>query len=175
MDIGVDTGDILSAVAISIEDKETNDSLHEKLAVLGAELVTETLIRIEKGEITAVKQDDNAATYAPMLNREEGEINWLKSAVEIERLIRGLNSRPGAYTYYHNRTLKIWAADPVPAHDESAAPGTITEILKDKIVIACGEGCLAVTELQLEGKKKMPARDFLLGCKITAGEVLSGK
>jgi len=172
MDIGVDTGDILLAASISIGDKETNDSLHEKLSDLGADLVAEVLNKIKKGEVTAEKQDDDAATYAPMLNREEGEIDWQKSAVEIERLIRGLNSRPGAYTYYHNKTLKIWAADPVPDRDKkNTKPGIIIEAAKDNIIIACGEGCLAITELQLEGKKRMPARAFLLGCKMTAGEI----
>ena len=173
MAMGIDTGDMLLAASIPIEAKETSDSLHDKLSVLGADLIIKALTKIEKGDLSATKQDNEASSLAPMLNRAESLIDWQMSALKIERLIRGLSSRPGAYTYYHEKTLKIWAADPIPARGEMAKPGTILEITKDSISVACGQDRLAITELQLEGKKKMPVRDFLLGYQMKTGEVLT--
>lgn len=173
MDQGVDTGDILFTKKIELEKCETSDSLHHKLSLLGAELIVEALVQIEKGEVNAIKQNHEEASHAPMISRDEGKIKWQTPAVKIERLIRGLHSRPGAYTDYHNKTLKIWAADSVSRQSETAKPGTIMDVTKDSIIVACGEGCLAITELQIEGKKKMSVRDFLLGYNISAGEMMS--
>jgi methionyl-tRNA formyltransferase len=173
MDAGIDTGDMLLVASLPIDAKETSDSLHERLSMLGAELIVETLAKIEKGGIIGIKQNDDAATYAPMIDREEGRIDWKMPAVFIERLVRGLNSRPGAYTYYQGKNLKIWAADSVSSRCENhSKPGTIIEATKAGIIVVCGEGSLSITELQLEGKKKMLVKDFLLGHKISVGEVL---
>jgi len=166
---GIDTGAMLLQASISIEAKETSDSLHVKLSNLGADLIVKALTQIERGEITATKQNDEVSTHAPMISREEAEINWQLSADSIERLIRGLNSRPGAYTYHDNKTLKIWAAEPIMQSVSNAKPGSIIEVTKDSIIVACGEGKLAITELQLEGKKKLVVRDFLLGYKVEVG------
>ena len=174
MAMGVDTGDMLLAASIPIAAKETSDSLHDKLAALGADLIIKTLQKMETGDITATKQNEEASSHAPMLRREESLIDWQMPAKRIERLVRGLNSRPGAYTYYQAKTLKILAADPVITPGEMAKPGTIMEVTKDSILVACGEGRLAITELQLEGKKKMPVPDFLRGHQMAAGEVLTG-
>ncbi|MCL2050152.1 MAG: methionyl-tRNA formyltransferase [Lachnospiraceae bacterium] len=170
MDEGIDTGDILLAGEMPIEAKETSDTLHEKLSFLGADLIVTALKLIEAGKITPTRQDNEASTHAKMLSKEESKIDFSKSAAEIERLIRGLSSRPGAYTYYRNKTLKIWAADWVNTKSADK-PGTIIEVTKDYLTASCGEGVLQITELQIEGKKKMPARDFLLGYKTTAGEI----
>lgn len=175
MDKGIDTGDMLLKSKITLAPKETSDTLHEKLSVLGSTLVTEALNKIEKGTIKRTKQNDADSSYAPMLKREEALINWEMPAAKIERLIRGLNSRPGAYTYYNNKTLKIWASDLEPGSGEDTQknpPGTITEITKNSIKIACGKGLLSITELQPEGKKKMQVKDFLLGNKVKTGELL---
>jgi len=160
---GIDTGAMLLQASIPIEAKETSDSLHIKLSNLGADLIVKALTQIEKGEIFATKQNDEVSTHAPMISREEAKINWQLSADSIERLIRGLNSRPGAYTYYNNKTLKIWAADPIISSATNEKPGTIIEVTKDSVFVACGEGRLVINELQIEGKKKMTTREFLLG------------
>jgi methionyl-tRNA formyltransferase len=172
MDKGLDTGDILLSAAIPIKEKETSETLHDRLATLGAQLVTVALTWIAKDDIIRVKQNEAYATYAPMLRREEGLIDWEKPAEQIERMVRGFYGRTGTYTHYHNQTIKIWAADVVAAPGQSAEiPGTITKVGKNSITVACGKGSLAITELQIEGKKRMPAREFLLGCKLYYGEV----
>ncbi|MCL2254864.1 MAG: methionyl-tRNA formyltransferase, partial [Lachnospiraceae bacterium] len=174
MDKGLDTGDILLTEAISLDEKEISDTLHEKLSELGAELIIKALAKIEKNEIIRIKQNDNDSSYAPMLGREEGLISWNRKAVEIERLIRGLNSKPGAYTYYNNKKMKICAADVIfPAGEEDKKFGTIISVTKSSIVVKCGEGALSITELQLEGKKKMSVKDFLLGYKIDIDVILA--
>jgi methionyl-tRNA formyltransferase len=176
MDKGLDTGDILLAAKIPIEVQDTGDSLRERLAQLGASLVTEALTKIEKGSIIRTKQDEAAVTYAPPLRREEGRIAWEGSALAIARQVRAFDSRPGAYTCYQGKTLKIWSAECLPpTAGRGQRPGTISEIQKDRLIVACGEGSLAVTELQLEGKKRMLVKDFLLGQRLVVGEVLHSK
>jgi methionyl-tRNA formyltransferase len=172
MNESLDTGDILLSAAIPIKEKETAESLHNRLAALGAQLIPAALTRIEKDDIIKVKQNEAYATYAPRLRREEGLIDWEKPAELIERMIRGYYGRIGAFTHYQNQTIKLWAADVVAAHGQSGEiPGTIIKVGKNSITVACGKGTLAITELQLEGKKRMTAREFLLGCKLYYGEV----
>ena len=164
---GVDTGDILSRVIVPIAEKETGESLFDKLMQAGAELLVETLPRIEQGTIVPVKQNEELATYAGKLEKNMGEIDWAKSAVEIERWIRGLNSWPSAYTHYKGKTLKIWEADVLPAKNEkTCSAGTVVGVLKDSFDVLTGDGILRVKSVQLEGKKRMPVKDFLLGYDI---------
>lgn len=164
---GVDTGDILSRVIVPIAEKETGESLFDKLMQAGAELLVETLPQIEQGTIVPVKQNEELATYAGKLEKNMGEIDWAKSAVEIERWIRGLNSWPSAYTHYKGKTLKIWEADVLPARNEKTCPsGTVVGVLKDSFDVLTGDGILRVKSVQLEGKKRMPVKDFLLGYDI---------
>lgn len=171
MDVGVDTGDMLAVREVVISQEETGGSLFDKLAVAGAELLVDTLPLIESGSITPVKQDENLATHAKMLSKEMGKIDFETSAVAIERLIRGCNPWPSAYTFYHGKQLKIWKAVP-EATKTTAACGEIVEVDKNSICVACGEGSLRITELQLEGKKRMSTHDFLLGVKVAVGEKL---
>jgi methionyl-tRNA formyltransferase len=172
MDKGLDTGDILLSAAIPIKEKETSESLHDRLSGLGAELITAALTRIEKDDIIRIKQNEAYATYAPMLRRAEGLIDWEKPAEQIERMVRGFYGRIGSYTHYQNHKIKIWAADVETAHSKSGEiPGTIIKVGKNSITVACGKGSLVITELQLEGKKRMAAKEFLLGCKLYYGEV----
>ena len=164
---GVDTGDILSRVKVPIAEKETGESLFDKLMLAGAELLVNTLPRIEQGTIVPEKQNEELATYAGKLEKNMGEIDWAKSAVEIERWIRGLNSWPSAYTHYKGKTLKIWEADVLPAKNEKTCPmGTVVEVFKDSFDVLTGDGILRVKSVQLEGKKRMPVKDFLLGYDI---------
>ena len=171
---GIDNGDILLQSTVEIDEKETGDSLHDKLAAEGAKLIVEALPKIEKGELTPVKQNDEESSYVKMLQKSIGEIDWNKSAVEIERMVRGLNSWPSAFTRYNGKTLKIWESEVSDRETENAdaAPGTITAVEKAAIYIRTGENDLKITQLQLEGKKRLPVKEFLLGVKMKAGDIL---
>lgn len=172
MDKGLDTGDMLLKCVVPIEKKETGESLHDKLSEAGAKLIVEALPMIEQGKLIPEKQKDEESTYASMLKKSLGCIDWTMDALTIDRLVRGLNSWPSAYTYYHNKTLKIWEAEPVEEietdkSEESA--GMITKVEKDAFYVGTGEGWLKVTEVQLEGKKRMKVKDFQLGYPLTSG------
>lgn len=170
MDKGLDTGDILFQKKVPITKEETGESLFDKLAEAGAELIVEALAKIQKGEVDPVKQDDSSSCYAKMLTKSTGKIDWNKSAAEIERLIRGLNSWPSAYTEYKGKQLKIWKAQVLP-HREGK-PGIIAEVTKDAVIVCTGDGALLLSELQLEGKKRMSTKEFLLGRTFEKGETL---
>lgn len=171
MDVGVDTGDILLKEAIELSPKETGESLYEKLSALGARMIVEVLQKIEDGTVKPEKQDDSLSTHAGKLSKELGRIDWRKSAVEIERLIRGLNSWPSAYTHWNGKTLKIWEAD-VIAKSPCGKPGTVAEVTKTEIIVNTGDGQLALTSVQLEGRKRMEVKDFLPGYHVEAGSLL---
>jgi len=171
MDEGMDTGDILFTKVVPIDEKETGGSLFVKLAHAGAELIVTALDEIELGNVCPVKQDESKATYAKMLNKKLGYVRFERSAVEIERLIRGLDPWPSTYTMYKDKTLKLWKAE-VIARKNSAPAGTVVAVESDGICVNTSDGILKITELQLEGKKRMQARDFLLGYKIKVGDVL---
>lgn len=170
MDKGLDTGDILFQKKVPITEEETGASLFDKLAEAGAALIVEALDKIEKGEVNPVKQDDDDSCYAKMLSKSTGKIDWNKSAVEIERLVRGLNSWPSAFTDYKGKQLKIWKAEVLP-HIEGK-PGTIAKVTKDAVIVCTREGALSLLEIQLEGKKRMSTKEFLLGRTFAEGEVL---
>ena len=165
---GLDTGDMLLKKEISIDPKETGGSLHDKLSAAGAELIVEALSKIEKGEVVPEKQDDALSCYAKKLDKAMGLINFDQNAGSIARLIRGLNPWPSAYTLYKGKTLKIWEADVVPL-EKKEEPGTVVFVAKDFFDIATKEGALRVKSLQLEGKKKVAVKDFLLGYEIVCG------
>ena len=170
MNEGIDTGDILMQREVVIGKKETGESLFEKLAVCGAELVVEALPLIERGEIQAVPQTGESS-YAKMLYKQIGVMDFSDSAVVLERKVRGLNSWPSAYTTFKGKTLKVWDAEVVPYHTEKVEPGTVVEVTKKDFTIATGEDALKVTEIQLEGKKRMDVAAFLLGNAVEEGMV----
>ena len=171
MDAGIDTGDILTQKKVIIEDKETAQSLFDKLAQAGAELIVETLPMIEKGEITPVRQDERLASHVKMMDKSMGKIDWTQDAACIERLVRGLDPWPSAYTFCQGGSVKIWSSDALTAgHTEQ--PGTIVAVAKDSFDVACGKGILRICELQLEGKKRMDTKSFLLGSQWKAGMLL---
>ncbi len=171
MDEGMDTGDILFTQTVPITAEETGGSLFDKLALTGAEMIVKALDEIEAGNVSPRKQDDASATYARMLNKSMGHIRFDKSAEEIERLIRGLNPWPSAYTTFQGKMLKIWKAKAL-REPRSTTPGTVIRVDAEAIYVETGENVLKITELQLEGKKRMQAKDFLLGYKIQAGDLL---
>lgn len=188
MDKGIDTGDMLMKAEVAIDPKETGDSLHDKLAEAGARLIVEALPKIERGELAAVKQNDEEACYAKMLRKSMGQIDWQKSAKELDCLIRGLISWPGACTGFRGKNLKIWEEEVVPEkeilpdsqvpQDETggdsgpASPGTVVRVDRNAFYVKTGEGFLKILAVQPEGKKRMPVKDFLLGYQIRIGEKL---
>lgn len=175
MDEGLDTGDILKQYELPITDDETGGSLFDKLAILGGEAIADTIANFKS--ITPTPQGEATTEYAKMISKQMGEIDFNKSATEIERLIRGMNPWPSAYTKYEGKVLKIWEAEvagnisELPNINLSENYGKIYSFNKD-IFIICNNSVLKVLSLQLEGKKRMSAKDFLLGREIKQGYVL---
>ena len=186
MNEGLDTGDILMQESIPLSANETAGSLYDKLSSMGGPLLLKALDAIEAGTVTPVPQGDSGTHYAKMLRKEMGNIDWTKSAEEIGRLVRGLNPWPSAYTHWNGKMLKIWMAEPVTQEELSALgcdekngmdlkeaqPGTVMIVTKDTLMVQTGDGLLALTELQMEGKKRMPVQAFLMGCRLQTGEKL---
>lgn len=184
MDKGIDTGDMLMQSEVKIDPRETGDSLHDKLAEAGAKLIVEALPKIESGDITPVKQNDEESCYAKMLQKSMGRIDWKQSAETLDCLIRGLISWPGASTVYHGKTLKIWEEEVTEQGElqgkdaaacigaENAEPGMVVLVEKNAFYVQTGDGCLKILEVQPEGKKRMAVKDFLLGYQVTEGEML---
>ncbi len=168
MDEGLDTGDIIDVDEVMLDPKETGGSLFDKLSNLGGDLILKTLQNLEFGKATFIKQDDSKSTYAKKMTKELGLIDFTKDAESIERLIRGLNPWPSAFTYLDGKVMKIWDADVV---DQSGVPGTVISEDKDSFVIATGDKALRVNELQLEGKKRMKSSDFLNGRSIEGSKL----
>lgn len=170
MDEGLDTGDMLLKTEVPITAEETGESLHDKLAKAGAALCVETLAKLQEGSIVPEKQGESPTAYAKMLNKKLGNIDWTKSAAEIERLVRGLNSWPSAYTYWNKKVVKIWKAS-VTDENSNEQVGTVVKVEKDGFYVQTGNGLLKVLELQIPGKKRMDAGAFLRGYTIEPGEV----
>lgn len=171
MDAGLDTGDMLYQKEIAISPKDTYASLHDKLMVLGGEAIVEALPLLEQGNLVPRKQEDALSCYAHLIDKTMGELDFTKSAEILDRLIRGLNPWPSAYTTYHGKQLKVWEAEPVES-PKAGKPGEILAVEKDAVLVAAGSGALRITSLQLSGKKRMSAHDFLLGVRMTPGEIL---
>lgn len=172
MDEGLDTGAMLLKTVIPLEEKETGGSLFEKLSRAGAELCVETLRQLEAGTIVPEEQGESPTAYASMLTRDMGVIDWTKNAGAIERLIRGLNPWPSAYTRLNGKVLKIWEGEVLLSDVSKGRCGEILEVTKDCLTVQTGEGLLAVRELQLEGRKRMEAGAFLRGFLVEVGTVL---
>ena len=164
MDEGLDTGDMLEKVEYVLDVKETGGSLFDKLSTMGGELILSTLEKLENGTITRTAQGESSTPYAKMLKKSMGEIDWSMEAVKIERLIRGLNPWPSAYSTLKGKTLKIWAAEVVEG-ETTGNPGRVT-VTKDKLLVETGKDFLSVAELQLEGKKRMDTAAFLRGFTV---------
>ncbi len=186
MNEGLDTGDILAQERIVLEPDETAGSLYVKLAQMGGRLLLETLEKLEKGEIIPIAQRDEDSSYAKMLTKEMGRIDWNMDAQTIGNLVRGMNPWPSAYTRWNGKLLKIWMAAPVTEENyaelgcgigerrafEDAKPGTVMMAAGELMAVQTGKGLLALKELQLEGKKRMPVADFLRGVRIQVGDLL---
>lgn len=161
---GLDTGDMIASTKTEI-NKKTTSLLHDELAHMGAKLLVETLPSIEEGKAQRVSQDDSKATYAPMVFKKDGIVDFSKGPVEIERLIRGLNSWPGAHTIYQGQPMKIWEAEALEKQNLQA-DGTITNVTPKGIEVAAGGKTLLITKIQMPGKKPTLVSDYLKGNKI---------
>jgi len=173
MDAGMDTGPMLSKRSITIGDDETAPELSARLAELGADLLSETLPLIERGEAQPITQNDDEATYAPMLKREDGLIDWRMSAREIANRVRAFQPWPGSYTSFRESKLTIWRGrEAVDSESFTAvAAGTIMSIDEAAVTIASsGSSGLRIEEVQVEGKRRMSAREFVNGARLKVGD-----
>ena len=171
MDVGLDTGDIIETAETEISPEETGGSLFDKLEKLGAKLLVETMEKIENGTARYTKQEESQASHVGMIDKSMGDIDWKKSAVEIENLIRGLNPWPSAYTRLNGKTLKIWKALPEPGGEPPKA-GCVYLVNKKELKIHTGDGVLSLLEVQLEGKKRMVIPSFLRGYEVLSNAKL---
>ena len=165
MDEGLDTGDMLEKSVVVLDPDETGGSLHDKLSKLGAELIISTLEKIENGTVVRTPQTDENTCYARMLKKSMGDIDWSMEASAIERLIRGLNPWPSAYTKWNGKILKIWSAQVLEEEYEGAC-GEVVYTDKNSLYVKTGKGTLALKELQPEGKKRMEVDAFLRGYPV---------
>ena len=169
MDAGLDTGDMLVRKSLEIAPDETAGELHDRLAILGRETMEETLQQVLDGTLKPEKQNDDETSYAPMMKKEDGLIDWSLPAQEVHDRIRGLAPWPGAYTSLDGETLKVSRTEVV---EGSGKPGTVQSVDEDGVDIACGDGVVRLGALQLPGKKMMPAADFLRGHQLSVGTKL---
>ena len=173
MGTGLDTGDMISRAVIPLASDETGGSLFDKLADAGAKLLVKTLPHIFDGTAVYEKQPEESPTpYAGMITKQMGLLNFERPAEELERLVRGLNPWPSAFTFWNGKTLKVWESSVVKAEEalvEKEKPGTVVKTDKNGIYVACGKDILMLSQVQLEGKKRMDADAFLRGCHIEAG------
>ena len=167
MDVGLDTGDMLVKRALSIGPLETAGELHDRLALLGRETLEETLRQLCAGTLLPEQQEDALTCYAPMLKKEDGRIDWRRSAAEIHNQVRGLDPWPGAYTALNGEVLKL--ARTIPETGSAGPPGQVLAATAEGVRVACGTGILRIGELQLPGKKRLPAAEFLRGRPLPAG------
>jgi len=173
IDAGMDTGDILFVRSEPIRNDDTTETLSERLSLGGADLMVETLRKLERGEIVSRPQDSRLATLAPRLKKSDGRMDWARPATELARRVRGLAPWPGAYTTFRGKNLHLWRAEEVPASGGSQlAPGTVL-IEGGRLAVASGEGTrLVLEEVQVEGRKRLSAREFLNGARVQPGEIL---
>ena len=172
MDAGLDTGDMILKEEVTLDKKETGGSLFDRLSLLGGDLILSTLSKLEKGEITPVPQDHTQATYVKKISKSMGAIDWTMDAVSIERLVRGLNPWPSAFTRWNGKMLKIWEATVLPDPEKKAPCGSVISAGDEGIKIQTGNGVLCVTSLQLEGKKRMDTAAFLRGYQVEPGCIM---
>lgn len=177
MDEGLDTGDILMTQTCVLDEKETGGSLFDRLSVLGGPMILKVLEDAEAGRLKPIPQNEEEHTYAKKLTKGTGKMDFTRPAAELERLIRGLNPWPSAYTFLHGKMLKVWEAEVGPGEIVSGVqsdgkPGTVLAVEKDSFTVQTGEGALKFLSVQLEGKKRMDAAAFLRGYTVEVGDVL---
>ena len=168
MDAGLDTGALISARAVSVGPRDSAATLTDRLAAVGAEAIVDTLSRLQRdGRVEAIPQQEEGASYARKISRDDAAIDWQASALAIDRQVRALNPVPGAFTVLGGKPIKIWSSEAAAGHFGS--PGTVVRADGGNLVIACGVGALAVRELQRAGGRRLNAADFLSGNPIETG------
>ena len=172
MDEGMDSGDILRQVKVPVGPGDTAEMMHDRLADLGAELLLQTLDALESGRVSRSPQDPARVTLAPMLTRESGLLDWAQPATQLEARLRGFHPWPGSWTRFRGRVLKIFPPARV-GEGVDLAPGSLLGLDADsRLGVACGEGSLWLTQVQLEGKRAVDAAAFLHGARLQDGELL---
>jgi methionyl-tRNA formyltransferase len=171
MDEGMDTGDILLSAKVSIGADDTSWGLHRRLAEVGAQLLIETLAKLKSENLLGTPQDKSGATYAPLLKKKDGRIDWTKDAKSLDAFVRGMNPWPGAFTFLSGKRLKVLQAKDLQGSAKER-PGTVLEGFPGDFNVATGRGILALKEVQLESAKRLPAKDFLRGCPVPPGTCL---
>ena len=171
---GLDTGDVILRHAIPVRHRETGGSLHDRLADLGPSILAETIARLTEGTAPRIIQDESQADYAPKLDRDSGRIDWTQPALQLDRLVRAMNPWPGAYTLLNTPggSLRLKLHRVLPMHRFPGKPGVVTSLARRGIVVGTGEGSLLLLEVQLEGKRRMSAGEFLRGFALPVGTVL---
>ncbi len=172
MEKGLDTGDMLLKAEFDITSEDTYGTVHDKMCVMGADVLKETLVKIENGTIVREKQDDALSNYAPMISKETGHIDWNKTSFEIINLIRGLDPVPAAWTVYNGEVLKIWKAVKFECDNSTAKCGEIADITKKGFVVKTGDSFVLVTEIQARGGKRMATDAYMRGHAVEKGIVL---
>jgi methionyl-tRNA formyltransferase len=167
----MDAGDILLQEPVPILQDDTSDTLGARLSAVGARLLVGALDGLARGDVVPRKQNEDEATLAPMVRKEEGTVDWRRGAAEIARAVRAFSPWPSAYTKLAGRSLKIHRAAPLAA-PANAAPGTVLLAAGDRLEVATGDGCLVLLEVQLEGKRRLTAREFLAGHPLRSGDRL---
>ncbi|MBP3961114.1 methionyl-tRNA formyltransferase [Paenibacillus lignilyticus] len=171
---GLDTGDMISVVEVPIADDDTSGTLFEKLTAAGAKLLAETLPAIEAGTANRIVQNHDEATYAPNLSREDERIDWSREAGQIYNQVRGLSPMAGGFTMWNGEPFKVWGCRAVDRSHAAAAPGTVTNLSDEGILVQTGKGSLLLTNIQPAGKKAMDAVEWLKGARLEAGTVFGG-
>lgn len=172
MDKGMDTGDMIIKEEIRISENETAGELHDRLMKLGASVLAKTMILLEEGAAPRVPQESSEATYAPIMKKSLGRIDWSKTASDIRNLIRGTYPWPGAFSTYNGRIFKIFNVVTINDNVKNEKYGCVSRVDKDSITICCGTGSLKISELQFENQKRMGVEAYLRGHEITEGAIL---
>lgn len=170
MAAGIDTGDILDQETVVLDEKETGGTLHDKLSGIGSRLILKTLEKLEAGTAVRIPQNEAEMSHVGMIKKSMGDIDWTMNAAAIERLIRGLNPWPSAYTSWNGKILKLWEAD-VLEEEYDGVCGQVVKCGRDVLLVKTGRGTLSIKELQLQGKKRMDTGAFLRGYEISEGTI----
>jgi methionyl-tRNA formyltransferase len=170
MDVGLDTGAMIEEARVAIAPDDTTATLHDRLAADGARLIVDALVRLERdGALPATPQPADGVTYAEKIGKHEAALDWRKPADVLARQVRAFDPFPGGVATLDGAAIKLWAAEPVAARGD-AVPGTIVDAAPEGVIVACGSGALRVTQLQKPGGKRLPAREFLAGSPLAAGQ-----
>lgn len=170
-DIGMDTGDMLVKSEIEITEDMTVGELHDRMAVLGAEVLRETLSRLENGKLDRIPQSNEEATYAPMVQKETGRIDWSGTSRKIHNLVRGTNPWPGAYTFYKGERMRVWKTAVLDDINSGIAPGTVCKVGKEGMTVASANGFVRILDVQFDSGRRMSVEEYIRGHKIDEGEI----